>query len=178
MVIFIRVIRRNSLIIKVIAIYQILIWGYVSIRFSIHLINLIALHIDLSVISDAITIGISLVMIYSSIFLIAASKHFRFCLAVNKWSNFIQIFQLSLMGFNFFIIVGFHIVLYYFYDETQFIGASYDLFRYSLEFNYKPQNNIQAGISLVPFVIYLILNKLEKTEIESSVNKLVDNMEI
>ena len=75
------------------------------------------------------------------------------------WTNFFQIFHLSLFGLTYYIAVGIHVLFYYSYDKIQEIKVGFNFFQSSFGINYHESNMIIAGINLLPLLIFIFFNK-------------------
>lgn len=139
-----------------------LIWFYFGILLlmGIYVSTFVELNLTSSFLKF-IVLSISLLMIYSNVCLLFnLKKHqFRRFIVINKWANFSQIIHLSLIGINFYLIVGIHILFYYSYDVTQKIGIGYDFIDFTLVAKYFKSDVIIVGINLIPLIIFLIYNR-------------------
>jgi hypothetical protein len=152
---------------KVINIYQILIWLISTIMFGEGLVvslgnekNYVAAFMKLLIVT------FSVYFIYTNICLLFEFKKERFpnFLRLNKWVNFLQIFHLSLVGFNYYIAVGVHILLYYSYNEIQIISIGFVPYVSSIQINYQRSTAILAGLNLIPLLIFILVNRIMKSQ--------------
>jgi len=153
-----------SSIIKIISLYQLLVWIVALYYFMTVLYSSIFIDNDLT------SVFILLIFIYLSVWLIFSnfcllfklrSNHYKKYLVLNFWSNFFQIFQLSLLGFNYLFAFGVYIVLGY-SDQANQVFLSTKLFQTLIALNYTPSNLIRCGVNVIPLIIFIVLNKIIK----------------
>jgi hypothetical protein len=80
------------------------------------------------------------------------------------------------MGFNFYLIIGLHILFYYSFDVTQRLNVGYDLFRFSMEVNYEKSDIIIVGINLIPLLLFLAFNIKLNSFDRNLENELFNNL--
>jgi hypothetical protein len=98
-----------SIIVKMISLYQLLVWLVGLYYFMTVLYNSIVDNDLTSVFILLIFISLSVWLIFSNFCLLLKLRinHYKKYLVLDFWSNFFQIFQLSLFGFNYLIAFGF-----------------------------------------------------------------------
>ena len=84
----------------------------------------------------------------------------NFFLIFNKWIIFIQIFQLSLLGFTAYFVVGTQLGFVYSYREAQSINFIFNFYRFDIALNYHDSNSILIAINFLPIAIFIWLNKI------------------
>jgi hypothetical protein len=122
-------------------------------------------------------VGTSIFVVYLNICLLLNLRKslYKQNLIINKWINIIQVFHISLLGLNIYLIVGNQILLYYSYDDVQKISIGYDLIRYSVEITYVKNDVIVFGINLIPLMLFLFFsNKISKYDDEVN-NEIIKN---
>lgn len=152
-----------SIIVKMISLYQLLVWLVGLYYFMTVLYNSIVDNDLTSVFILLIFISLSVWLIFSNFCLLLKLRinHYKKYLVLDFWSNFFQIFQLSLFGFNYLIAFGFYIVLGY-SDQANQVFLSTKLFQTLIALNYAPSNLIRCGVNVIPLIIFIVLNKIIK----------------
>jgi hypothetical protein len=95
-------------------------------------------------------------------------------LIIQKWVNFSQIFQLSILGFSYDFIMGNYLVAYYYYDDRQMLAFGFDLLKFKWVLAYQPGTVIFFGLSIIPIIIFILLNHLIQTSIRKIENQMID----
>jgi len=83
-------------------------------------------------------------------------------LTINKWIIFIQIFQISLVGFTAYFLVGIQLGVVYSYQEMQSINFIFNFYKFDIALNYHNSNSILLAINFAPIIIFIWLNKILK----------------
>jgi len=101
-----------------------------------------------------------LFIIYSNIQLLFNKEKKKKYFDINKWFNFVQLFQLSFFGYTFYLIIGLDLTPSIFYsDNIKFVFQSF-FFTLRLNLSYHPSDSsINAGINLIPLLSLIILDK-------------------
>jgi hypothetical protein len=164
------------MILKAIALYQIIIYFlacWAIIFGSTTFLQDNSLSNPLISISILIFSGCMILMNLSLIFNFAEKIKFR-VLVIQKWVNFLQIFQLSILGVIYNFIAGIYIVAYYYYDDHQLLGMGYDTLKFQWALAYKNGNIIFLGLNVIPIVIFFLLNKIIESVKRKNENRLID----
>lgn len=83
-------------------------------------------------------------------------------LTFNKWIIFLQIFQISLLGFSAYFLVGIQFGVVYSYREIQSLNFIFNFCKLDIALNYQNSNAILVGINFVPIIIFIWLDKILK----------------
>ena len=99
-------------------------------------------------------------IIYSNVHLIYSKRKREIHLAIKQWFNYLQIFQLSIFGYAYYLIVGLDFTPSIFdVDKINFKIQSYFFTeRFNLSYH-AGDSSIIAGINLVPLVCAIVLEK-------------------
>src|SRR5665213_996535 len=118
--------------IRTVAIYQILIWSITAILFGQDLFTALLVDKNLTIaFVTLVVICFSAFLIYSNICILFDLKQeylLRF-LRINIGTNFFQIFHLSVLSLTYYVAIGIHFLVYYFFDQSQDIRAEFDFFK-------------------------------------------------
>ena len=87
------------------------------------------------------------------------AKHKVF-LIFNKWIIFIQIFQISLLGFTATFTVGMELGIFYSYRELQTFNFFFRIYKFYIGLNYHESSAILVAINFIPILIFIWLNKI------------------
>jgi hypothetical protein len=77
-------------------------------------------------------------------------RNFILFLNFNKWLMFIQICQISLIGFTAYFLAGIQLGLVYSYIDEQTINFTFKLFRFDIAFNCQSNSSILIAINFSP----------------------------
>jgi hypothetical protein len=152
--------------IKIISTYQISVWIIAQFMFIRLFIKYLFIdNKSIGLIFLLIIMIFSIFFIFSNICLLFnfQKQYFNKFLNLNIWTNFFQIFHLSLVGFTYYFEIGPQISPYYSYDNNWDISIALSPFESSFGLKYFDSNLILAGISLIPLIIYILLNRIKKT---------------
>lgn len=83
-------------------------------------------------------------------------------LTINKWIIFLQIFQISLLGFTAYFLVGIQFGVVYSYREIQGINFIFNYSKLDIALNYQNSNAILIGINFAAIIIFIWLDKILK----------------
>ena len=75
---------------------------------------------------------------------------------------FIQICQISLIGFTAYFLAGIQLGLVYSYIDKETINFTFKLFRFDIAFNYQSSSSILIAINFFPLAIFIWLNNIIK----------------
>ena len=118
-------------------------------------------------------IALSAYLIYLNTFLIFKREKSNSFILIIAWLNFLQIFFVSLMGFNYFLALGVVIMPYFNYTEAMTFGVHLGVFNTDFSFYYKYEDKIAIGINIIPLIIFIVLSRIrEKIIIEEYVNQI------
>jgi hypothetical protein len=165
-------------VLKIITIYQIIIWSIGAVMFFNVPNGSSSDKPDMLIIlTKLLIVGISIYVVYLNICLLLNFRKafFKKNLIVNKWINFIQIFHISLLGLNLYLIVGNQILLYYSYEDVQKVNIGYDLIRYSAEVTYVKNNIIVFGINLMPLMVFLFFSRELAKHDKALIDEIIKN---
>jgi hypothetical protein len=164
------------MILKIIALYQIVIYSVAAYAFSF---GTASDFMNISFVNELFFItlflfSVSMVLMNLSLFInFKANKKLQF-LAIQKWVNFFQIFQLSVLGLSYNFIMGTYLPVYYYYDDHQIFGASFDILKFHATISYVKSNLIFVSLNIIPIIIFYLLNRMIKIIIDEEDDKLVD----
>jgi hypothetical protein len=149
---------------KIANIYQIVIWFISGGDYLFGIFDTIAPKKDyISLLSSISVICFSILIICSNIFLLFNSKFLLSKnLRLNKWLNFAQIINFSILGLSYYMIVGIHIAVYYFYDKVQEFSYAMSFYKLTIEASYANSSTISVGLNLIPLILFFIFNKMIK----------------
>src|SRR4030095_704463 len=146
-------------------VYQIIIWIITGIEYVTGIFDEVLPKKDpFSLVSNLCVICLSIVCILSNLYLLFNkndNKNFVVRnLLFNKWMNFAEIVNISIMGLSYNMIIGFHIIGYYLYDESQKFGMSFNYYHFTVDASLSSSNIIFVGISVIPLILFMIFNKV------------------
>ncbi len=148
---------------KIANVYQLTIWLISAIYYIFKFINSILPRKDsISLVGSFVVLCFSIIIIYSNIYLLLNKKNIKAILKnlhFNKWINLIQILNLSLIGINYYMIIGIRIMAYFIYDNTQKFALEYGFFRFQSELSYLKSDIIFVGINIIPIILYIVFEK-------------------
>src|SRR6185437_11364582 len=151
---------------KTVAVYQVLIWVISAILFGQDFFKALLADTNLTIaFFTLVVIGFSAFIVYSNVCLLFDLKqnYLTKFLKVNVWSNFFQIFHLSILGLTYYVAIGIHFLVYYFFDQSQDIRAEFDFFKANIGVNYHNSSQIIFGINVVPLIVFFSLTRVLKT---------------
>jgi len=152
-----------KILFRVAVIYQIAIWIITVYGYSAGILNSIWTNKDsVSFMASIAVIVFSVIVLISNLYLLIGnntSKYFK-NLVFNKWLNFLQIINISLLGLSFYLTVGIQILVYYIYDNSQRISLVYGFFKLRLNCTYVESNIIFVGVNILPLFLFFIFNKV------------------
>ena len=160
--------NHYSSVLKIINVYQTLIW-IVALFYFFKLLY-VSLFVKISFALSfllLLLILLSIVVIYSNFclfFNLSNARRKKF-LVLNLWINFLQIFQLGLLGINYAFVLGIYFIVGYSFDQTQNFYSSFNLFKTSIAFNYLQSDIIRCQINLIPLIIFIVFNISIKKEV-------------
>jgi hypothetical protein len=147
-------------ILKICYLYQITIWLislilYIYERFETNVPNKDAASFLLLFAIIILSITIIVTNIYLFLDVNKNSRKFRF-LQFNIWINLAQSIQFSIMGLNYFFIIGIHLLIYYSYSNIQNVDFAYNYSNLELAISVSDSNLIEFGIYIVPLLLCLV----------------------
>jgi hypothetical protein len=159
-------VEMKYIMIKVIAIYQIIIWSYAVFLFTELTVKCFLAALPLIIIfSQLVVVAFSSFFIYTNICFLfnLKKKFFSKFLNVNIWTNFFQIFNISIMGFTYYVTIGIHFFLFFSYDNNDWDILLSHSFFYEASYGVKFFNStlIMAGVNLIPLLIFILLERLK-----------------
>jgi hypothetical protein len=153
--------KETSIILRVIAVYQIFVWGYSLVLYLKLGISLISRNGSNFLLIIQLMLIIAIIfLLYTNICLLVGiyKKYLSFFLRVNMWSNFIQVFYFSILGLTFYCAFGFFVLLYFSYDRSMEIAVRHSLFESAIGINFDTENSIlNIGINVIPLVTFILL---------------------
>jgi len=101
-------------------------------------------------------------ILFTNVYALFNKKKISSYLTINIWFNFIQIFYISILGINYYLLIGLQIIPYYSYLEASSFKIYFEFFSVRMGIFYKPNNEIAIAINLIPLIIFIILNNYKK----------------
>lgn len=146
-------------------IYQVVTWsfGLIILLKEFYLLTLKNDSIDLLFVCS-LFILLACFSIYLNICLLFNFQrdHLILFLKFDKWLMFIQICQISLIGFTAYFLAGIQIGFIYSYIDRQTINFTLKLYRFDVAFYYHHSNSILIAINFFPLAIFIWLNNIIK----------------
>ena len=94
--------------------------------------------------------------------LIAREKNIKF-INFNKWINFLQIVELSVFGFTFYLVIGPQVMPYFSFKENiQLLWELHSFHISSSIFFRTGINNIEVGINLIQLILFFVWDYLSR----------------
>ncbi len=148
-------------ILNAVCIYQIGIWLISAGDYVMGIGDTVIPNKDsVSLLSNIVIITFSILVIISNIYVLLDRKlYLNRNLVFNKWLNFIQIIHFSVLGVSYYLIIGFHLVIYYIYDQNQDISWATSFYKFTLEVAFIKSNLISVGISIIPLCAFFIFDR-------------------
>ena len=146
------------------SIYQVVSCSISSIMFLYALFNVPQQNLNLLICFFSILILVltAYVIYINAIYLLKRKTSNKF-IEINKWMNFIQLFQLSIFGLVFYVIIGPEITPAIFYSDKILWHTQINFFAIRFNLSYFGANSsINAGINVVPVLCLLVLNHYGK----------------
>lgn len=146
---------------KIVSVYQIIIW-LVSLAFLVKdVISSVLMNSVFFTLLTMILAVFSVIFIYVNVCVLfeCKIKYFQTFLKINLWTNFLQIFHLSLLGVTYYIAIGLHILIYYSYGDIQEFRLGLDYFQTKFGLNFNASNMIIIGINLIPLLLFIFFNR-------------------
>jgi hypothetical protein len=106
-----------------------------------------------------IFIGCFIVYINSCLILKLKKNKFKLFLTFNKWIIFIQIIQISVLGFTAYCLTGIQLGLVYSSQEKA-MNLIFDIYRFDIALNYHNSSYIIISINFLPIVLFAWLDKI------------------
>jgi hypothetical protein len=144
--------------------YQIVIWLISGWDYFLGIFDTIAPKKDyISLISNVGVVIFSILIIYSNILLLLNKKILLIKnLNLNKWLNFLQIVHFSILGLSYYMIIGEHFALFYYYDKYQQFTYALSFYKLTIEASYSNSSIISVGVNIIPLVLFLIFDNIIK----------------
>jgi hypothetical protein len=153
-----------NMLLKISNVYQVVIWSITGGDYALGIFDTIAPKKDyISLLLSICVIIFSVFVICSNVLLLFNSKFFLAKnLNLNKWLNFIQIVNFSVLGLSFYMIVGVHLTGYYYYDKVQEVSYTFSFYKLTIDSSYSKSNIIFIGLNLIPLILFLVFNNIIK----------------
>jgi hypothetical protein len=108
--------------------------------------------------------GLAIFVAYTNIQLLIRKEKNRKFINFNKWINFLQVIELSVFGFTFYLVIGLQVMPYFSYKESIRVLWEIRSFHISSSIFFRTGvSDIEVGINLIQLTLFFIWDYISRS---------------